>query len=1262
MALFDPKKIQENKQFALNKTVDALSSLDDVEFSTSSAGNNAFSNFGNQIKVLANEFETSDMLATGLSNSFNEIKSKFDFNTDVLDVFPPSLNKFADGLGAFARNPEEYISNILPGAVSSITDGINKAVANLENSLVGGPQSYITPIREVGSLLSESQQTSQVGRTAREEVYPKGPGVTLKNSLEAYHSYNCIFTLGVLSARSVNDPAETYRRNGADYTILRSGGGGIDGKRIQTAYDALGKEAGNLEYFIDDFEMQSIIAPTKQNGAAQAINFSFSVHEPYSMGLFLNMLQSAALTAGFQNYLQAPYMLEIDFVGWNDNGEPEAIPFSNRKLPFKLTKIDFDVEKGGSKYNVECIPWNESGLTDEIANIQDSIEITGRNVFECLSGGAQSLIQGINEKLQTVAESSGLPSSNFYMIRFPTQRSNNNSPNATPTVSDNGATLNEAEQVASRLGIQQEGIANNLTLFFNSIGIDENSSNLFGSLRSSAVSDVNSIGAANMLENVNAKGDSPFGLGLYTYDADNDVYKRGSVELTISGENRTFKFQQNTPITKVIEEIILVSTYGQTALGKVNEEGNIPWFKVEPKVYIIEDPTHENITGTTAKIFVYDVVRYDVNVSQFSAPNKVTKGNVALAKQAVKSYNYIYSGKNSDVLGFEIKFNAAFFEAIRADMNQLGSAQVNLSKDASVQEAPPSVRTIDTTTSGQLPESQTAAVTDTGSGTNNFNNTAAVNLARNFHNTLLNSNVDLITGELEIWGDPYFIPDSGVGNYTAAQGPTINITADGSIDHQRSEVDIILNFRTPIDYSTNTGLMEFPGDTIPVDSFSGLYKVLTVTTSISGNKFTQTLKLLRRKNQSTEGISSTTVVTENPQARSLNTVNERPLSEIFGDDLSERPQIDRSAPIRAPIGDNGELVTIRTKSGKTTQVAKIVADQFQALIDELEESYGYEIRTLGGYANRSAIGTSRPSYHASGLAIDINAAENAYVKPRPNPKPNNEPTDMPEAGTGNLMVELAEKHGLGWGGDWNSSIDAMHFSAAKAEGGSLVWPRNGLVPKAPEQTEQERMLAEQNEGLYDDAIMRQARAQGTPTNPPQAQTNTNTSTSSTVIPVEPRNSLPPPEHARWDALYGATHNPDGTPKTAAEQTEVSRSTVSGTQPVTRSSTTTQNGYVSDNSNIFRPYFPTNTNDDLYTFNRGEKIKALARFYSPNYQSTTTPPAASTTFYNDSGDSYTQSDADRVEDLRAFNEDIGGGPASTRLTAGERAYAISKGYI
>ena len=125
------------------------------------------------------------------------------------------------------------------------------------------------------------------------------------------------------------------------------------------------------------------------------------------------------------------------------------------------------------------------------------------------------------------------------------------------------------------------------------------------------------------------------------------------------------------------------------------------------------------------------------------------------------------------------------------------------------------------------------------------------------------------------------------------------------------------------------------------------------------------------------------------------------------------------------------LSTLSTKSGKSFQVASAVSGQFKGFISDLESS-GYEIKSIGGYRKAGTgggTGPADPDYdkerysHPYGGSIDINPSQNPYGKSLV--------TDMPSN-----ISEIAAKHGLGWGGNWRSVKDAMHFSAVKREGGN----------------------------------------------------------------------------------------------------------------------------------------------------------------------------------------------------------------------------------
>jgi hypothetical protein len=147
-----------------------------------------------------------------------------------------------------------------------------------------------------------------------------------------------------------------------------------------------------------------------------------------------------------------------------------------------------------------------------------------------------------------------------------------------------------------------------------------------------------------------------------------------------------------------------------------------------------------------------------------------------------------------------------------------------------------------------------------------------------------------------------------------------------------------------------------------------------------------------------------------------------------------------------PVGTGGggkktteekpKLARVGSKSGKGASVNEKYASNFQNLINYLD-GQGYEINSLGGYVDRDVRGQPGvKSIHAHGAAIDIN--------PGTNPMGSTLITDMPAD-----ISSIAKQMGMGWGGNWTTPKDPMHFSMAKSEGGVVELSEGGIVPARP---------------------------------------------------------------------------------------------------------------------------------------------------------------------------------------------------------------------
>lgn len=109
------------------------------------------------------------------------------------------------------------------------------------------------------------------------------------------------------------------------------------------------------------------------------------------------------------------------------------------------------------------------------------------------------------------------------------------------------------------------------------------------------------------------------------------------------------------------------------------------------------------------------------------------------------------------------------------------------------------------------------------------------------------------------------------------------------------------------------------------------------------------------------------------------------------------------------------IQTLRRKDGVVLPVRKEIALLVAGLCD-MCEAQGYNLVPgwCWGFACRAIAGTRTGSNHSWGLAVDLNAPNN--------PMTSRLVTDMPP-----WMPKLWKQYGFGWGGEYTSKKDAMHY-------------------------------------------------------------------------------------------------------------------------------------------------------------------------------------------------------------------------------------------
>jgi hypothetical protein len=723
------------------------------------------------------------------------------------------------------------------------------------------------------------------------------PGITAPpwpNELAAFASFNCIMTLAMLAPQDLNDPLGPtgYRTKVPDTILVRSGGGIAPSKPMTDAETEFGIAT---EFFIDDLSMDTVLSPTGKTGATNATNISFTITEPYSMGQFIETIRVGAKQLGYPVHTSAVYVLMLEFVGYDNANNVGSGSYQNRFIPLKITDITFEVTEAGSVYNVSAVPYNESALSDTTQKLRSDISISGRTVSEILQSGLNSLMTEINNREIEKEDKGKVNLADQYVVMFPKPDKLGENPGLADGSTDGGATV-----VDSASGIQDDGVLyasirgttaadedgdgvleiptdfiSEFTQFKDAqTGKVKGRSTIGETIRafSEDPANINQIGSQVITESWIDGGEHPFGKDSFAYDTVNQIYNRGSVELQLSDDLRKFKFKSAVRIQDVIEEVILTSGYSQlllTQLKNLPADGMLNWFRIEPQVYIVEDAKTLKQIGEYPKVFVYRVIEYKVHHSYFKAP---TSSSIVshIKGQCAKQYNYIYTGKNEDVLDFKIDYQYAYLTNIPEDFGegtkrkgatdkavQPAAGEVNVSSDPDT--TPPNFN------DEGAPKISGSATQTTGNKGGLGDDKPETQIARSFHQAMLDgSTADMINCEMTVMGDPFWIADSGTGNYSAGNTSYDNMTPDGSVNYQNGQVHVNVLFRTPIDYDKD-GLMRFPGTSSKVvGSFSGVFQVPEVKHEISQNKYTSTLKLIRVRGQ-TDGPATSLVRTGGPE-------------------------------------------------------------------------------------------------------------------------------------------------------------------------------------------------------------------------------------------------------------------------------------------------------------------------------------------------------------------------------------------------------------
>jgi len=565
---------------------------------------------------------------------------------------------------------------------------------------------------------------------------------------------------------------------------------------------------GAPEYFIDNLSITNFVVPTNGTGSGPWSKLEFEIFEPYSMGLFLQSCQAAATNLGYTSYhTQAAYVLRLEFVGWIAPGESMTVgPFN---WLVKLMNATFTVNEAGSTYKVECFPYNHVALSQQMNKVFNDVKLVGKNSNEVLVDHPEfSLISFLNKREDQLVKDKKKTYPDKYNIVFVGDNPYGRSPG------------NDLEFAPESQG---------------------------GTEKPKRAGDI--------------------------YDEASGKIIRG--KMSINPKEKSLQFSQDTSISNIIDQVVLSTREARdraTNEALIDSQGRVTWWKTNVDVKLLElDPKLNDYS----KDITFRVQPYKIHHSVYLSPSGSSKGITACKSSAQKEYNYIYTGLNTDIIKFNIEIKNMAFTSIDPNKVEDSGGAANPSITTSV---PGPTLTSKQTTGAPNPSvggSAVPAKLDMATGNIPFKGgsgqtSTEQKIANEFYMAYLNSVGNQINLDLEILGDPYFLPEVGYSNFHSESED--QVTENGTMNHEATDIWVVVNFRTPADpdaggaANANPGGYYFPEGQAP-SPFSGLFKVTKVEARFKSNLFTQVVSGFRIPAQdqgdNSEGVFPTT--TDKPE-------------------------------------------------------------------------------------------------------------------------------------------------------------------------------------------------------------------------------------------------------------------------------------------------------------------------------------------------------------------------------------------------------------
>lgn len=712
------------------------------------------------------------------------------------------------------------------------------------------------------------------------------------NRLHDYTSSTYRISMYLLSAADYANLVARPSEFNPQYVLISSGGGFPNPPKYDLMQNlkASGRHPDFQEdFFFEQLSMTTVVGLNSKSKASNAIEISFTIVEPYGMTLLDRLLSACSMPpVSSPNYIDQPYLLEIDFLANVDEAEkqsttnPTGIRIDRKRFAIKIIEMKIKPGPSGTEYKCRAIPYNHVAFQDTIASIPINLNVQADTVGKFFDSESEiskifsSEVEKDNERIET--EFQKWLAAQPKITAAPTDaeiQAQRNKIKASLTYTTDSFPAAYNTHMRSIAGkdktftyppsliafnitdqrIKQSKIVDEKNTDSKALPMTKVNEGVIASLTKSNLKDGKSVqgfpvsAGTNVVQMIDRVMQSSEYITKQVKEAKEAIARNKQLIAYNS------KLLNETSGDAAFKEKIKQQT--RDAQNELNRYKFLDWYKIIPQTFLLNFDFSRN---AYSKQVVYTIQPYKA-ANAYHPDFDKTRINKS---KIVRSYNYLYTGLNQDITAIDIDFDSSYYTAITAFKDSKTKSSPSFS-------ALPDNDNLATTSNPNgvtdLPhssESQGANAAATGQ-LNKANNEKSYSVADIANSIYTSQRGDMLNVNLRIVGDPAFIKQDDIyynpmspeykefNTMGAGTEDTIPLNPNtGQIIFDQEQVFVQLIIKSAVDIDDETGItnkqIKLSNGQKTDSTFSGVYKVLSVKSDFNRGKFEQSLTLVKMPN------------------------------------------------------------------------------------------------------------------------------------------------------------------------------------------------------------------------------------------------------------------------------------------------------------------------------------------------------------------------------------------------------------------------------